>query len=63
MTDQTPPERTPTDAAPPRSPRPYVAPILTPLGAVDDQTAGPDDGAIDGIFGGSGGFQRTDGTS
>lgn len=64
MTDRTPTERTRTDAAtPPRVLRPYVAPVLTPLGAVGDRTAGPDSGAMDGIFGGSGGFQRTDGTS
>ena len=54
---------TPTDPTPAPEPRPYAAPSLTPLGAVDALTAGPDGGAIDQIFGGSGGFQDTDATS
>ena len=47
------------DAAP--APRPYEAPELTTLGAIEALTAGPDDaGAIDMIVGDDGGFVRDD---
>ena len=43
-------------ALPPSAPRPYAVPELTELGMIESLTAGPDSGAIDQIFGGTGGF-------
>ena len=52
--------------APPAQPtpamRPYARPQMSPLGAVEAVTAGPDGGTLDQIVGSSGGFLE-DGTS
>lgn len=56
----TPDSQTPAPSTPAA---PYSPPSLTPLGTVDALTAGPNEGAIDQIFGGSGGFQERDATS
>ncbi len=62
MTDLTPapaPHRAPDSSL--SNPRPYAAPALTALGAVDTITAGPiaDGGNIDALVGLSGGFNVT----
>ncbi len=60
MTDLTPlpPTVAPPADVPLETSKPYVAPSLTALGFVEMVTAGPDNGAIDQMVGGSGGFQR-----
>lgn len=41
-------------------PRPYIAPEVEPLGSIAARTAGPEEGEIDQLVGGAGGFRVQD---
>lgn len=52
-----------TADAPRADAKPYDAPGLTPLGEIASLTAGPDEGTLDQLAGGNGGFLPPDPSS